>query len=205
MKSIFSKLVTSFSLFLLFSCNTTAHIPVPGEKTVQRNNISNEYYTIADAYFDLGKYDKACTYYKLAMKNKSLYWSSYYKLGKSYVNSKNWEQAEKVFVDLLKRDSENISLKMSLAYISAMNNNLVKSEELYSQMWETNPDNADILSNYINVLIAAGKTEKAKELSIELKEKFKDNKYISEFEKYFSEEQEKRQKEESSDENSSSE
>lgn len=205
MKSFFAKLVTFVSFFLFFSCNTTAHIPVPGEKTVQKNNISNEYYTIADAYFDLGKYDKACTYYKLAMKNKALYWSSYYKLGKSYVNLKNWAEAEKVFVDLLKRDSENVSLKMSLAYISAMNNDLVKSEELYSQMWETNPDNADILSNYINVLIAAGKKEKAKELSVELKEKFKDNKYISEFEKYFSEEKEKQQEEESSDENSSSE
>ena len=205
MKSFFAKLVTFVSIFLFFSCNTTAHIPVPGEKTVQKSNISNEYYTIADAYFDLGKYDKACTYYKLAMKNKSLYWSSYYKLGKSYVNLKNWAEAEKIFVDLLKRDSENVSLKMSLAYISAMNNDLVKSEELYSQMWETNPDNADILSNYINVLIAAGKKEKAKELSFELKEKFKDNKYISEFEKYFSEEKEKQQKEESSDENSSSE
>ena len=37
---------------------------------------------IADIYFSEEKFDKAITYYELAMQNKDLYWNCYYKLAK---------------------------------------------------------------------------------------------------------------------------
>lgn len=170
--------------FSVISC-ASVHLPIPGETAAFKHNIYTEYYAIADAYYDLAKYDKAVNYYSLSMKNKDLYWSSYYKLAKSYVALSNWNEAEKIFKDLLKRDSSNINLMMSLAYVEAMNNNLVASEKLYQELWTNNPDNADVLSNYINVKIALEKYDDAKELAATLKEKFKDNKNISSFEKYF--------------------
>ncbi len=171
-----------FSSFFFFSC-ASVHVPIPGETEVKKNNIYVEYMNIADAYNDLGKYDKAITYYSYAMKNKSLYWTAFYKLGRSYALNKNWQEAEKVYLKLLKRDSENVSLKMSLAYIYAMNGNLKGSEQLYEELNKNNPDNSDILVNYINVLFAEENYEKAKEKTNELKEKFKDNKNIETFEK----------------------
>src|SRR5574344_1777971 len=110
----------SFITILLFSsCVSNVHLPIPGEDVVVKKNISVEYMTIADAYSDLSKYDKAAQYYKLAMKNKKLYWTAYYKLGRCYAMSKNWTEARKIYSVFLKRDPNNVNIKMSLAYIYA--------------------------------------------------------------------------------------
>lgn len=169
------------STLLFFSC-ASVHVPIPGETEVKKNNIYVEYMNIADAYNELGKYDKSIVYYNYAMKNKSLRWSAYYKLGRSYAMNKDWLSAQKVYEHLLKRDSENTSLKMSLAYIYAMSGNLDDSEELYRTLYSENPDNSDILVNYINVLFAQNKYDQVRLKLAELKEKFKDNASISSFE-----------------------
>lgn len=167
---------------LFFSC-TSVHVPIPGETEVKKNNIYVEYMNIADAYNDLEKYDKAILYYNYAMKNKSLRWSAYYKLGRAYAMNKDWSNAQNVYEHLLKRDSENTSLKMSLAYIYAMSGNLDDSGELYRTLYSENPDNSDILVNYINVLFAQENYGQVRAKLAELKEKFKDNASISSFEK----------------------
>lgn len=181
MKKVFASVF--FVFFGCFLLSANIHVPIPGETVVKKDNIYIEYLSIADAYFELGKYDKACDYYLLAMKNKKLYWTAFYKLGRTYVLLKNWEEAEKIFAKLLKRDSENLSLKMSLAYITAMNGKLDSAKEMYKILWEENSENADVLVNYINVVIAQEDYDFAKTLIGELKEKFNDNKNISVFEK----------------------
>ena len=117
------------------------------------------------------------------MVNKNLYWTAYYKLGRSYALSKKWKEAKKVYFDLLKRDPENISVRMSLAYITAMEGDLDSAEEIYKSLWNNNSDNSEILVNYINVLIANNNVSEAKNLIKTLKEKFQENKNIESFEK----------------------
>lgn len=168
---------------LFFSCATSAHLPVPGESAAVKKSLSIEYMSIADAYNELAKYDKAAQYYLLAMKNKKLYWSAYYKLGRCYAMSKNWTEARKVYSALLKRDSDNVSIKISLAYIYAMEGNLKSAEAIYELLYKENPDNADVLINYIDVLIASEKYEAAEQRLSEMKDKFSDDKTISVFEK----------------------
>lgn len=168
---------------LFFSCATSPHLPVPGEGAAVKKSLSLEYLSIADAYNELAKYDKAAQYYLLAMKNKKVYWSAYYKLGRCYAMSKNWTEARKVYSSLLKRDPDNVSIRMSLAYIYAMEGNLKSAEAIYELLCKENPDNADILVNYIDVLIASEKYETAELKLSEMKEKFSDNKTISVFEK----------------------
>ncbi|MDY5046992.1 MAG: tetratricopeptide repeat protein, partial [Treponema porcinum] len=83
----------------------------------------------------------------------------------------------------LKRDPDNVSIKMSLAYIYAMEGKLKSAESIYELLWKENPDSVEVLTNYIDVLIASEKYEEAeKNLSI-MKEKFSDDKNISLFEK----------------------
>ena len=83
------KLILCFFFFIcLISCKSTVHLPIPGEATIKQNNIYSEYMSIGDAYLDLEKFDKAITYYQKAMVNKNLYWTAYYKLGRSYALSK---------------------------------------------------------------------------------------------------------------------
>jgi thioredoxin-like negative regulator of GroEL len=95
----------------------------------------------------------------------------------------NKEYKCKVYFDLLKRDPENISVRMSLAYITAMEGDLDSAEEIYKSLWNNNPDNSEILVNYINVLIANNNLSEAKNLIKTLKEKFQENKNIESFEK----------------------
>ena len=68
-----------------------------------------------------------------------------------------------------------------------MNGSLDKSAELYEKLLINNSENSDILVNYINILFAREKYEKAREQLQILKDKFKDNSNISVFEKKLSE------------------
>nr|MDE5899348.1 tetratricopeptide repeat protein [Treponemataceae bacterium] len=167
----------------LCSCRTNAHIPVPGERSTIQKSIYTEYLAIADAYNDLEKYDKAIEYYKYASKNRSLYWNARYKMARAYALSKDWTSARKIYMELLKRDPENLNIKLSLAYITAMEGNVDSAAEIYRLLRQDNPEQADILVNYINVVIAQEKYDDAAALVKELKEQFSDNTNIASFEK----------------------
>ncbi|MFA6855682.1 MAG: tetratricopeptide repeat protein [Treponema sp.] len=169
---------------IFFSCNsTTGHLTVPGENHLIRESISAEYLAIADAYVDLEKYDKAVTYYLLAMKDKKLYWSVYYKLGRTYALAKDWNDAEDVYDKLLQRDPENVNLKLSRAYIKAMSGDLDDAMMIYKSLMKDEPDNEEIVVNYIAILLSQGRAELAEAQLDVLKEKFPDNKSISDFSK----------------------
>ncbi len=187
MKKIF---LFCFVLIFFFSCKSSQVI-IPGYVAEQKKSIFVEFLTIADAYFDLEKYDKAIDYYKMAMSSKALKWESYYKLGRAYAFSKNWSEAKTVYETLLLRDKDNVDLKISLAYIYAMSGELEKAEKYYEELSKQNPDNAEVLSNYINIVLAQENVEKSEELILLLKEKFSDNKNITTFETKLSELKEK--------------
>ncbi|MCK9169017.1 MAG: tetratricopeptide repeat protein [Treponema sp.] len=167
-----------------FSCSsTTAHLAVPGEDFILRERISSEYLAIADAYVDLEKYDKAVTYYRLAMKDKKLYWTVYYKLGRTYALAKDWKDAEDVYDEMIERDPKNVNLKLSRAYIKAMSGDLDDAMMIYKSLMEEEPDNEEIIVNYIAILLSQGRAELAETQLDVLKEKFPDNKSISDFSK----------------------
>ncbi len=172
-----------FLLPVIFVSCASFRVPVPGETAVRKNNIFVEYMNIADSYNDLGKYDKAITYYKMAKSNRKLKWTANYKLARAYAMNKNWEEAQKLYLELYRRDPENISIQMSIAYIYAMNGKLPSAETIYSSLVKNNPENADVLVNYINVLFAMERYEEAEANLSVLKEKFQDNTNISSFEK----------------------
>jgi Putative Zn-dependent protease, contains TPR repeats len=161
------------------SCSSSTHFPVPGESQIAGDAVYTEYLAIADAYSDLGKYDKAASYYALAMKNKKVYWAAYYKLGRTYALAKKWDDAENIYSKLLKRDPKNVNLRLSLAYIKAMAGKIDDSMMMYKILLEEEPDNEDVLVNYITVLLAQGRAELAESQLAVLKEKFPDNTSIS--------------------------
>lgn len=192
MKFSMNRLLNFFLFIVLFSltaCKTSSNFAfyLPNEENVIKTNIASEYYNIAKAYAELKKYDKAIEYYKLAMRDKNLKAGAYYQLGRMYALSKNWNEAEKVFLNLLKRDSENLALKKSLAYIFALNGKTKKSLEMYSRLFQDNPDDSEILVNYIAVLLSDNRTEEAQGQLLLLKQRFPDNSSIEKLqEKIFS-------------------
>ena len=168
--------------FLFVSCAPAFHLPVPGESRVIRSSIYSEYMTIADAYSELKKYDKASQYYELAKKNKNLYWTATYSQARCNVLNGKYDEALLAYEKLLARDGENLSLMMSMAYLYAVTGDVEKAEKTYSELWEKNPDNPDVLVNYISVLFASKNIAETESKVAELKEKFPGSKSVSDFE-----------------------
>ncbi len=160
---------------LFFSCQTSNALRVPGESALIVKNISSEYFSIAEAYSNLRNYEKAITYYKLAMKNKSLRLSAYYKLARAYALSKDYENAAKCYKDLLALDPENKDLKLSLAYVKAMSGKTDEAILDYQELSQKYPEDSSVLENYINILLFTEKFEEAKAQCAVLEEKFPDN------------------------------
>lgn len=172
----------SILLVVLTSC-ASKPFPVPGDTQKERENIYNEYMVIADAYFELEKFDKAITYYKLCMEKKSLYWASFYKLAKAYVMQGNWGEAQKMYEVILERDKDNSTIKASLAYIYSMTGESKKAIEIYNELLKEQPKNQQYLENYIAIqLLSKDLTDVDAPLSA-LMNDFPDSENIAKFQK----------------------
>lgn len=172
----------NFFLVSLLSCQSSDHLPVPGEETLVRQKIASEYMALGDSYNELEKFDKAIEYYQKALKDKTLYWTVYYKLARCYAMNKNYPQAKKMYFTLHKRDRNNLNINLSLAYLYAMDGDLDRAEVIYAYIWKENPNSSDALTNYIDVLIAQKKYAQAQSFLGFLKERFSDNTNIALFE-----------------------
>ncbi len=179
--------ITGVLLLNFSACQTSNAFKVPGESKIITKNISSEYFTIADGYMDLKKYDKATEYYKLAMKNKELRLSAYYKLARCYVFSGDYSKAKEAYETLLKFDPENKDLQLSVAYVNGMSGNVDKAREQYEDLKEKYPDDSVILENYISLLIFQKNLDTARENLNVLKEKFPDSSKIKDFEEKIAE------------------
>ena len=184
----------SLTVFFLAmsSCSSSGGLSIPGESSVVLKNIVTEYMTIAKAYDDLKKYDKAVEYYQMAINADSentLGNSAYYNIGHCYAMAGDWKNARTVYEELLKKDEDNTNLKISLAYIDAMSGNLESSCTRYAELCKKNPTDAALLKNYISVLIAAEKKDEAKNSLELLKKNFPDDSSIKEIEKLLEEAQ----------------
>lgn len=159
---LFNCLTALISSLALYSC-TTASLTVPGEDSERVSSIYREYYSIAQSYEDLKNYTKAITYYKMAMEDSDLKEAAYYKTGRCYAMAKDWANALNIYEDLLKKDPQNVTLILSNAYIHAMMGNLEEASSLYEKLLQTEKD-ASLYKNYLSVLLAAEKYDRAKEI-----------------------------------------
>lgn len=169
----------------LYSCSST--IPVPGESKIVMKNIAIEYANIADGYMDIKNYDKAIEYYKLSLKNKEVYLSSYYKLARAYALGKHYDEAIDIYSEFLSADPENTSLKLSLAYIYASSGKVDEAILSYKELMQSNPYDEAILENFITLLLNIERAEDAEEYFYVMKEKFPDNSQINSFAQKISE------------------
>ncbi len=151
---------------------------MPGESRLVRRNIDEEYFAIAETYKSQENYSKAVTYYEKVLLNEDLHDSAYYEIALCNVYLKKWDEARKSFVTILKRDPDNMSLKLCLSYIEAMRGNLEKAEDMYARICTEYPNELEPMQNYINILIAREKYEAAKEKLAELIEKYPDDEKI---------------------------
>ena len=172
-------------LLFLSSCESTFRIP--GEERTILKNIAVEYYNIAEGYVGIKNYSKAAEYYKLAMRDPEIYQQSYYKLARAYALAQDWDSAKACYDLMLEKDPENMNLKLSVAYITAMRGESDEAIEMFKKLNEENPHVQTVLENYIALLLFVGRAEDAEPLYFSLKEKFPDSSKIKDFSKQLSE------------------
>jgi tetratricopeptide (TPR) repeat protein len=169
----FSALI--FASFFFCGCSTTGGIW--GEKKIVERNIAEEYFSIATEYKELGKYEKAISYFEKVLDDEKSGRYAFYEIALCNVYLKNWDKAKDSFETLLQSDEKNSSLKKSLAYICAMQGDLVSAEKIYREIL-SETDDASAMKNLAGVLLAEKKIGDAKEIFSLLNEKFPDDESI---------------------------
>ena len=147
-------LLAAVCLLLLSSCSTTGFADLfSGSAQVSSETLAAEYYDIANAYYDLKKYDKAIDYYEktqdlLPEENLTIT----YNLARIYAIQNKWSSAEQYYSQIFDRDQNNSTIGMAYAYVLAKQGKAMEASALYRGFYERNPADKKLLANFILVL-----------------------------------------------------
>jgi tetratricopeptide (TPR) repeat protein len=125
---------------------------------------AEEYYNIGMAYFDMGKYTEAETWFNKARSTNKTMTASDYNLGRIAFETKRYEDAEEYFERVLKKDPENIQALKAVAYTCIKLGKFDKAESLYGRVLALVPESVDDGYNYALVLYALEKYPQAEEV-----------------------------------------
>lgn len=149
--------ISAAFIILFVSC-----VSIPNEGNVNRSNMSVEYTTLGDGYYEQKNYTKAITYYKKAIDSDETNQVASYKLACSYALSEHWTEALVIYSELLEKDSANRTLQESVAYVTVMSGDFINGVALYERLVTSFPTDGKLLKNFILTLIAAEKSDEAK-------------------------------------------
>ncbi len=150
-------------------------------------NLGNEYYLLASLYEESAKYDKALDLYQKARTAGSSKTDREltFKIARSAALAKDWDAALKEYESLLKTDSGNLLVQKSVAWIYGQKGDFNKAEQAYAALYKAHPYDKDICTNYILVLNALKKDEKAREVFSAYTDVYPDAANKAELEKLF--------------------
>lgn len=114
---------------------------------VRGRELAREYYNIANAYYDLGRFERAADYYRRALALDSGLTPAGYNLARAYLRDKRYDDARDVLLDLLGRDPDNLLLRETLAYVYYLSGDIARASAQYEQMLALSPLNANALFN----------------------------------------------------------
>ncbi len=138
-------------------------------------DLADEYFSIAQAYNDLKKYDKAIDFYKKAESSEKYKRAAQYNLAQVYAQKKDWNNCIKYIKPLHDEAPGNIKISSAYAYALASAGKTAEALVLYKKIYDSNPETPEYFLNYARLLIVANKYDDAKKLLDEGKEKYKDN------------------------------
>jgi tetratricopeptide (TPR) repeat protein len=125
---------------------------------------AEEYYSLGQAYFDLGKYDEAERWFNRALSVDKTRTASTYNLGRIAFEQGRYDDALKLFDGILAEDPDNVLALKAAAYTRIKTGELDKAESLYGRVLALVPESADDGYNYALVLSALNKNDKAEEV-----------------------------------------
>ena len=160
-------------LLLLFSCSSTGNVFADlfsGSAQVSSETLAAEYYDIANAYYDLKKYDKAIEYYEktqdlLSEENLTIT----YNLARIYAMRNMWSDSAIYYERIFSHDQNNTTIGMAYAYVLAKQGKTMEASALYRGFYERNPADKKLLANFILTLLDLDESYEASQLFEELK------------------------------------
>lgn len=135
----------------LISCSTSSGTFVRAE----------EYFSIATAYFDLGKYPEAARWFNLARKTKKTEKAAEYYLGRVDFMLGDYESSALRFERLLEDDPSNSTVIRAAAYARLKAEQWDKALAHFARLEVLLPETADARYNYALALALAGRLEEA--------------------------------------------
>ncbi|MCM1321150.1 MAG: tetratricopeptide repeat protein [Bacteroides sp.] len=128
------------------------------------DNIFAEYYSLAEEYAKLKKYDKAILYYEKLLSVKEYTLQVSYKIARTYALAENWNDSAEMYRQLLENDPQNASIKTSLAYVLAKKGDIEAAAVLYDEIMQIYPYEPNALKNAVLVQALSGNEAKMQEL-----------------------------------------
>jgi len=125
---------------------------------------AEEYYAIGMAYFETEKFEEAEMWLNRAKAADKTMVASQYNLGRIAFEKKQYNEAAKLFEDILKKDPDNILALKAAAYTRINTGDFTIAEKHYKRLQELIPESADSGYNYALVLYAMKRYSDAQEV-----------------------------------------
>jgi tetratricopeptide (TPR) repeat protein len=125
---------------------------------------AEEYYAIGMAYFETGKFEEAEMWLNRAKAADKTMIASQYNLGRIAFEKKQYNEAAKLFEDILKKDPDNVLALKAAAYTRINTGDLDIAEKHYKRLLELIPESADDGYNHALVLYAMKRYSDAEEV-----------------------------------------
>lgn len=155
-------------LFLLIALTQSCTTVYSGK------SMASEYFTLAEAYAEVGKHDKAIVYYGKAASVKEYSNAANYGLARSYALTGRWDESARLLSKLLEKDPDNKLLTTSYAFALVSSSQIEEGFDLYQKLWDKYPDDPVMARNYAEMLFVSGKYDEATAQIAIIKEKYLD-------------------------------
>lgn len=140
-----------------------------------QKELAAEYFTIAEGYADISRYDKAIEFYNKSLAQKEYVNASKYGLGRMYSLSGKWKEACDYFSELYTQEPENDLVSTAYAYALVSNGQTSEALEIYEAVWKRNDEDPVVIRNYAEILHLSGRYSETLSLIDALKEKYPDS------------------------------
>jgi tetratricopeptide (TPR) repeat protein len=125
---------------------------------------AEEYYSLGQAYLELGRYEEAERWFSRAKMADKTRIASEYNLGRIAFERGRYEEAAEIFDAILARDPENVTALRAAAYTRIRTGEFAEAQILYGRVLALVPESADDGYNYALVLYAMDQFGRAEEV-----------------------------------------
>lgn len=137
-----AKLVGLLGIVLLFAgCATW----------IRGSELAREYFNIGNAYYDLGRFERAADYYQRALALDASLTPAGYNLARVYLRERRYTEAQEVLRELLRRDPDSLVLRETLAYAHYLAGDIERATVMYEEILALSPYSVNALYNLARI------------------------------------------------------